>query len=456
MLFQSQFYVLAFLPLVTALYYAVASSAAWRQWVLIAASLVFYAWWDARFLILPVAQITLTWLLALAHERTKSKALLIAGIVLNLASLGTFKYLDFALQSIEAATGLDLPRAHIVLPIGISFFSFQLISYLVDRMRGQAPIYAYRPFALFVLLFPHLIAGPIVRHNELVPQFDQDPRRQGLWMRIGIGLVIFTVGFGKKVLLADRFAPEVDRLFAKATTATLSFGESWSAVLGFSFQLFFDFSAYTEMAIGSALIFGLLLPENFRRPYLATDLRDFWRRWHISLSTFLRDYLYIPLGGSRAGPWRYVMATMVTMGLCGLWHGAGWTFVAWGLWHGVGLVSCHGWQQLGRPMPALLGWAITMLFVAVGWVMFRATTFDSATSIVMSMAGGNGLGGALAQPRLMVVAAFAAALIPSAYEIKDKLTVPHPAWAAGAAAVAVYCILEVGRGAPVNFIYFQF
>ena len=168
-----------------------------------------------------------------------------------------------------------------------------------------------------MLLFPHLIAGPIVRHNELVPQFDQDPRRQGLWMRIGIGLVIFTVGFGKKVLLADRFAPESTALFAKPTTATLSFGEAWSAVLGFSFQLFFDFSAYTEMAIGSALIFGLLLPENFRRPYLATDLRDFWRRWHISLSTFLRDYLYIPLGGSRAGPWRYVMATMVTMGLCG-------------------------------------------------------------------------------------------------------------------------------------------
>ena len=170
-------------------------------------------------------------------------------------------------------------------------------------------------------------------------------------------------------------------------------------MLGFSFQLFFDFSAYTEMAIGTALIFGLLLPENFRRPYLATDLRDFWRRWHISLSTFLRDYLYIPLGGSRAGPWRYVVATMLTMGLCGLWHGAGWTFVAWGLWHGFGLVACRGWQQLGRPMPALLGWAVTMLFVAVGWVVFRAATFDSATSIVMSMAGANGFGGALAAAR---------------------------------------------------------
>ena len=194
--------------------------------MLIAASLVFYAWWDARFLILPVAQITLTWLLALAHERTGSKALLIAGIVLNLASLGTFKYLDFALQSIEAATGLDLPRAHIVLPIGISFFSFQLISYLVDRMRGRGADLSYRPFALFVLLFPHLIAGPIVRHNELVPQFDQDPRREGLWMRIGIGLVIFTVGFGKKVLLADHFAPLVDRLFTQGDNGGAEFRRS--------------------------------------------------------------------------------------------------------------------------------------------------------------------------------------------------------------------------------------
>ena len=458
MLFQSQIYVLAFLPLVTALYYAVAGSAAWRQWVLIGASLAFYAWWDARFLILPVAQITLTWLLALVHERTGSKAPLIAGVVLNLASLATFKYLDFALQSFEAATGVVLPRAPIVLPIGISFFSFQLISYLVDRMRGDAPIYRYRPFALFVLLFPHLIAGPIVRHNELVPQFDLDPRRDGLWQRIGIGLAIFTVGFGKKVLLADQFAPVVDRLFSKAAVNVLNFGEAWSAVLGFSFQLFFDFSAYTEMAIGTALIFGLLLPENFRRPYLATDLRDFWRRWHISLSTFLRDYLYIPLGGSRAGPARYVAATLVTMGLCGLWHGAGWTSVAWGLWHGVGLVACRGWQQLNRPMPSLVGWAITMLFVALGWVVFRAATFDSAASVMASMFGLNGLRGTLLEPQLMAVSVFAAALIPSAHEIKDKLAAapPNPALSAGAALLAAYCVLEVGRGAPVNFIYFQF
>src|SRR5215470_11912668 len=203
MLFQSQIYVLAFLPITVALYYLAAGSAAARQWVLIAASLFFYGWWDPRFIILVVSQIAVTWLLARAYERTGAKAWVVAGVVLNLASLGTFKYLDFLLASFEAATGAALPRAHLILPIGISFFSFQLISYLVDRMRGNAPQYPFRPFALFVLVFPHLIAGPIVRHNEMVPQFSLNPLREGLWMRVGAGLVIFTVGFGKKVLLAD-------------------------------------------------------------------------------------------------------------------------------------------------------------------------------------------------------------------------------------------------------------
>ena len=208
-----------------------------------------------------------------------------------------------------------------------------------------------------MLLYPHLIAGPIVRHNELVPQFSLDPRREGLWQRIGIGLVIFTIGFAKKVLLADTLGGIADPLFADARLHALNLGEAWTAVLAFSFQLFLDFSAYTEMAIGSALIFGFVLPENFRRPYLATDIRDFWRRWHISLSNFLRDYLYIPLGGSRHGPWRYLLATMVTMGLCGFWHGAGWTYVVWGLWHGLGLAICHAWQRLGRRSLSFSDWA---------------------------------------------------------------------------------------------------
>jgi D-alanyl-lipoteichoic acid acyltransferase DltB (MBOAT superfamily) len=458
MLFQSQGFILLFLPAALAAYYALSRSASARQWALIGASLVFYGWWDARFIPLLIGQVTATWLLALLHARLNARWPLVLGVVLNLSSLATFKYLDFLLLNIEAASGLALPRAHIVLPIGISFFSFQLISYLVDRMRGDAPIYPYRPFALFVMVFPHLIAGPIVRHNELVPQFALDPRRPGLAQRFGIGLVIFTLGFAKKVLLADRLAPVADGLFQRASTQALTFVESWNAALAFSFQLFLDFSAYTEMAIGIALMFGLILPENFRRPYLAANLRDFWRRWHISLSKFLRDYLYIPLGGSRFGPARFVFATLVTMFLCGLWHGAGWTFVVWGVWHGAGLVICRAWQSLGRPMPVLAGWAVTMLFVIVGWVVFRAPDFSTAAGLLFAMSGANGWGGGFAGAGLIAASALVSLLVPSAHEIRARLerSEPQPWFAAAAASLSVYCVLEVGRGAPVSFIYFQF
>ncbi len=236
----------------------------------------------------------------------------------------------------------------------------------------------------------------------------------------------------------------------------MAIGEAWSAVLGFSFQLFLDFSAYTEMAIGTALIFGFLLPENFRRPYLSVDIRDFWRRWHITLSNFLRDYLYIPFGGSRNGVARYVFATLATMGLCGLWHGAGWTFVAWGLWHGVGLITCRGWQQIGRPLPALASWALTMLFVLIGWVVFRAADFRSAASILGSLIGMEGWSGHLEEPALMAAAALVSALLPSAHEMKDKVLKPNLVVAAAAAVLALACIFKVGNGPPTNFIYFRF
>lgn len=456
MLFHSQFFVLVFLPLAVLLYYAAARSAAGRQWVLTAVSLIFYGWWDARFIPLLIGQIAASWWLARLAERYQQRALLIAGIALNLCSLGTFKYLDFLLGNVEAITGWTLPRANLVLPIGISFFSFQLISYLVDRFRGQAPIYQFRPFALFVLLFPHLIAGPIVRHNELVPQFALDPMREGMWRRIAAGLVLFTIGFGKKVLLADELARIADPLFLEASRRILSFWDAWSAALAFSFQLFFDFSAYTEMAIGIALLFGLVLPENFRRPYLAVDIRDFWRRWHISLSNFLRDYLYIPLGGSRYGIARYLLATLITMGLCGLWHGAGWTFVAWGLWHGLGLIICHGWAHLHRPMPTALSWMVTMLFVIAGWVLFRAADFSTALSVLASMSGWADWGGALQAPGLLAFSAVIAIIVPPAHEIKDQVLRPNPIVAAAAAALGVICVLKAGDGALTNFIYFQF
>jgi D-alanyl-lipoteichoic acid acyltransferase DltB (MBOAT superfamily) len=456
MLFQSQEFILLFLPVAVISYYCVAGSTLARHGVLIAASLVFYGWWDARFIPLLVGQIGATWCLARLQQATGRNAFLVFGIVVNLAALATFKYLDFLIGSAEAVAGIALPRAHLVLPIGISFFSFQLISYLVDRMRKDAPVYPFRPFALFVLLFPHLIAGPIVRHNELVPQFDEDPRREGMWARMSLGFVLFTIGLAKKVLLADRLAEIADPLFTQATGRWLTFGEAWSATLAFTFQLFCDFSGYTEMAIGIACLFGLLLPENFRRPYLSTNLREFWRRWHISLSNFIRDYLYIPLGGSRGGPVRYVFSTMAAMAICGLWHGAGWTYVVWGMWHGAGLVICRAWQSLKRPMPAAVGWAITMAFVMAGWVLFRAADFRSAGSILFALVGGAGFGGALKDPGLIVIAALVSALVPSAHEIKNMRPMPWPAIAVGAAILAGFCVLEVGNGPPLNFIYFQF
>ncbi|SDR51462.1 D-alanyl-lipoteichoic acid acyltransferase DltB, MBOAT superfamily [Rhizobiales bacterium GAS191] len=456
MLFQSQEFILLFLPLLLICYYLVANSVAARQIVLLCGSLFFYGWWDVRFIPLLIVQVTLTWLLALAQERTGRRAFLIIGIVLNLASLATFKYLDFLIGSTEALLGTPLPRAGIVLPIGISFFSFQLISYLVDRMRGDAPIYPFRQFSLFVMVFPHLIAGPIVRHNELVPQFAENPLREGAAFRFSAGLTLFTLGLAKKVLLTERLAKLADPLFAAANDHALNFGEAWTATLAFSLQLFLDFSAYTEMAIGIALMFGLLLPENFRRPYLAVDLRDFWRRWHISLSSFIRDYLYIPLGGSRRGVVRYVIATLGAMGLCGLWHGAGWTYVAWGLWHGVGLIICHAYGWLKRPLPVGLSWFLTLLFVLAGWVLFRAPSFTAAASILASLAGLHGLSGSIKGIGPILIAAAVSVLIPSAHEIKDRWLRPDPWLAVALASLAVYCVLEVGRGPPIAFIYFRF
>jgi D-alanyl-lipoteichoic acid acyltransferase DltB (MBOAT superfamily) len=457
MLFQTHGFILIFLPLAVASYYAVAGSERLRHAVLITVSLVFYGWWDARFIPLLLGQITVTWLLAYGHKRTGRNAFLYGGIVLNLASLAAFKYVDFLIGSVEWAVGFALPRAHLILPIGISFFSFQLISYLIDRLRDDAPIYPLRPFALFVLLFPHLIAGPIVRHNELIPQFSLDPRRPGLWFRITAGLAVFTVGLAKKVLVADLLARDsINPLFAEALRRSLTFTEAWNATIAFALQIFLDFSAYTEMAIGIALLFGLLLPDNFRRPYLATDLRDFWRRWHITLSNFIRDYLYIPLGGSRHGNVRYVAATLGSMAICGLWHGAGWTYVAWGVWHGAGLVVCRFWQQLKRPLPALLGWAITMLFVLVGWVLFRAANFTVALDLLRSMLGLNGFGGHFEQIPTVIIGILLSLLVPSAHEMKDGWARPKPAAAAALALVAFWCVLKVGKGAPVTFIYFQF
>ena len=307
-------------------------------------------------------------------------------------------------------------------------------------------------------LFPHLIAGPIVRHHQIMPQLDADPLRPGLPERFAKGLAFFIIGCAKKVFLADPMARFADPIFAAAATSTPSLVDAWHGALAFSFQLFLDFSAYSEMAIGLGLMLGVRFPDNFDMPYRATDLASFWRRWHMTLSQLIRDYLYIPLGGSRHGWGTYVKATLVSMGLCGLWHGAGWTYVAWGLMHGVGLVVCRAWQQKAFPLQAAVGWALTMLFVLVGWVLFRSPDFTTAGHMLMGMAGlGGGFAATVPIRPVLAAALVASVLVPSTQRlVEGGWLQPVTYQAVGLALLLIACILAVGQGQPTAFIYFQF
>lgn len=458
MLFQSQGFLLLFLPVTLATWFLLARTARWREWALIALSLVFYGWWDPRFLPLLLGQAIVSWLLAELYMRTgrRHRAILVAAIAANLAVLAFFKYWAFLAGNLAALTGASLPEMTIILPIGISFFTFEIISYLVDAGWHGAPRYPLRRFLLFVAFFPRLIAGPIVRHHEILPQFDLDPLRDGLAERLGKGATLLVIGLAKKVLIADKLAPLADTAFGEATSGTIAFANAWSGALAFTFQLFLDFSAYSEMAIGIALMLGLRLPENFNAPYVATDIRDFWRRWHMTLSRYLRDYVYIPMGGSRAGWMRFLIATIVTMGLCGLWHGAGWTFVVWGLLHGVGLIVCRGWQSAGLRLPLPVAWTITMVFVVAGWVLFRADTFSAAATMLGAMCALDGLGGKFTGGTLIAVAALISIAGPTSFDFVSRIMRPHPAVAATAALIAAIVVLEVGKGQPQSFVYFQF
>ena len=456
MLFHTQAFVLGFLPVVLALFYLATRREAAREWVMVVASVVFYGWWDVRFVPLLLGQTLATWGLAHAYRKWGLSWVVSAGVAANLAILGYFKYANFFLDTLTSLLGAELPHSDVLLPIGISFFTFELISYLVDLRRGHVPAYPLRGFCLFVFFFPHLVAGPIVRHNELIPQLADDPLRPGWAERFGKGLTLFILGFAKKVLLADPLARSADPLFAAAAGGVPGLVDSWEAALAFSLQLLFDFSAYTEMALGIALLFGIRLPANFDAPYRAASLRDFWRRWHMTLSRYIRDYVYIPLGGNRQGFAGYALTTLVTMGLCGLWHGAAWTFVAWGLLHGAGLVVCHAWQGLRRPLPLPVAWLLTMLFVVVGWVLFRAPDFATAGNVLAGMVGAGGMGGSLARPLTMLAAVAVALLGPTSLEFIDRHLPARRPVAAAFAVLAVVCILEVGKGQPISFIYFQF
>ena len=395
MVFSSNIFLFAFLPLFLVCYYLTPWRA--RSALILAFSWAFYAWWRPDFLGLLVGVTAVSYGFALAigasADPVRRHRLLSAGVTLNLLALGYFKYANFGIESFNAALAAlgfkAVEFSHVLLPIGLSFYIFHAISYLVDIYRSEAPpARNFFDFAAFIALFPHLVAGPVLRYHLLAEQFRS---RVHSLERFARGCVVFMVGFCKKVLIADSLAPLVEAAFS-AQIPTLA--DAWLGALAYTVQLFFDFSGYTDMAIGLALMIGFVFPENFNDPYVSKSITEFWKRWHMSLSNWLREYLYISLGGNRKGPLRTYINLFLTMLLGGLWHGANWTFVLWGAWHGGILMLERYWEQRWGEsrLPGCLRVVKTMLLVIIGWVLFRATNFVGATRMFEGMLGFNGVG----------------------------------------------------------------
>ncbi|MGF1461453.1 MAG: MBOAT family O-acyltransferase [Leptolyngbyaceae cyanobacterium] len=413
MLFNSFEFILAFLPITILGYYLLSKSKFSKfsslglVW-LVLASLFFYSWWNPWNLPIILISVIFNYFWGEIIARTQStqkrkKQLFLAvGITANLLLIAYYKYADFFISNINFVSGSDLPLLEVILPLGISFFTFQQIAYLVDAYIGETEEYNFLKYALFVTFFPQLIAGPIVHHKDMMPQLTQERANHFSQSALAIGLSVFTIGLFKKAVIADSMSTFANLAFnASAQGVNLTFSEAWVGALAYTIQLYFDFSGYSDMAIGAAYMLGVKLPLNFNSPYQAISIVDFWRRWHITLSNFLRDYLYIPLGGSRLGDFRRYTNLMITMLLGGLWHGAGWQFVLWGFLHGSYLVCNHGYRSLRKRMGHDMkqdgfflrgtGWLLTFLAVVVAWVFFRASSISSAWAIVQSMFGFRGI-----------------------------------------------------------------
>jgi len=406
MLFNSYAFLLAFLPVTLAGFFLLGRrDPAWGAAWLVAASLAFYAWWSVPYVLLLLTSICFNYVMGAAIARAhaagnapRMRTLRFVAVAANLMALAYFKYFNFLLDNVTTFAGVAAPSLHVILPLGISFFTFTQIAFLIDASRGEAREYNPMHYALFVTYFPHLIAGPILHHKEMMPQFGKRAIYSPHASDLAAGMTIFAMGLCKKTLLADRIAPFVAPVFDGAAAHPPTLLAAWGAALAYTFQLYFDFSGYSDMAIGLSRMFGVQLPLNFDSPYKSRSIIEFWRRWHMTLSRFLRDYLYIPLGGSRFGTPRRYVNLFTTMLLGGLWHGAGWTFIAWGALHGGYLVVNHAWRNVrallgwheGGRAGRTLAWAVTFIAVVAAWVLFRATSFTDAIAILRGMAGANG------------------------------------------------------------------
>ncbi|MEK0448262.1 MAG: Peptidoglycan O-acetyltransferase [Verrucomicrobiota bacterium] len=469
MVFTSYIFIFYFLPLVLAGYYAMPARSGWRNAWLLLASLIFYGWAEPKFLLLMLAVTAVTYFAGAAiarapAESTRRQTLLTGAVVACLGALGFFKYFDFALSNLGALShllgGPQWSVWGIVLPVGVSFYTFQALSYCVDVYRGDArPARSLTDYACYVALFPQLVAGPIVRYSQVAEQLVE--RRENT-AQFASGVALFMLGFAKKVLLANPLGTVADSAFG---AQSLDAAGAWLGVTAYALQIYFDFCGYSDMAVGLGRMFGFEFMKNFDAPYRAESITDFWRRWHISLSTFLRDYLYIPLGGNRGTAARTYANLGIVMLLGGLWHGANWTFIAWGAWHGALLIAERwagrksAYQRL--PKPARI--VTTFILVLGSWVWFRAATLSDALAYFRAMLGGGEssevtalLAGQLFAPGKLAVMAFAVGFLfarQQAHEWSATLT-----WRKVAIAFPLFLLslLALFSQASNPFLYFQF
>jgi D-alanyl-lipoteichoic acid acyltransferase DltB (MBOAT superfamily) len=357
---------------------------------LILGSLFFYGYWNYIYIPLILGSIFINYLIGSQLSRQKDRNLLILGILFNVLLLGYFKYTDFFLENFNLFTDSTIPLPHIILPLGISFFTFTQIAFLVDAYKGKVNEYSIFNYMLFVTYFPHLLAGPILHHKEMMPQFDDESNRFKNSRNIAIGLFIFAIGLFKKTFIADNFALWATNGFD--ISHKLYTLEAWATSWSYTMQLYFDFSGYTDMAIGISLMFNIILPINFNSPYKALNIQDFWRRWHITLSRFLRDYIYIPLGGNKVSLYHNYLNLFSVFFIGGIWHGASWMFIIWGSLHGFAIVIHRIYKDLGFKMNSFLAWFLTINFINITWIFFRAKDMDSALKVLAGMFGLNGWG----------------------------------------------------------------
>ncbi|MBC7578517.1 MAG: MBOAT family protein [Tardiphaga sp.] len=469
MQFNSPIFLFVFLPVTFAGFFLLGHFRAFfaaALWAAIA-SLVFYSWDTWRLLPLILSSIIFNYIVGRLLADRQSRAILWTGIGMNLAGLAYFKYGNFIGENL-VHLGFASPIEDIVLPIGISFFTFTQIAFLVDASRGEAKEYRFVHYVLFVTYFPHLIAGPILHHKDIMPQFAE-ARIYGFNIAtFALGLGWFAAGIFKKVVLADSIAPFADAAFnAAAKGEVVTSADAWLGAISYTLQLYYDFAGYSDMAIGLALMMGIAVPLNFYSPYKATSLIEFWRRWHMTLSRFLRDYLYIPLGGSRNGTIRRYVNLALTMVLGGLWHGASWNFVLWGAIHGVGLIVNHAWRyaakKYGVNLPVGCGFFLTIVLIILAWVPFRASSFEAAHIMWSAM-----LVPHFGETAFRVgwvwaaVLTLIAVLLPNTAQIFDRSAParwfswrPNLAWAiVSGCAVGLSVALSITM--PSSFLYFRF